>query len=74
MVLDLIVSRDIDGYTATIPSIKGCESWAHEEEEVISKSIELLKFYLKLTNNHKINIDLARKEGPTKIYKLVFDK
>ncbi|MBN1637845.1 MAG: hypothetical protein JW866_02685 [Ignavibacteriales bacterium] len=74
MVLDLIVSKDIDGFTAFVPSIRGCESWAHEEEEAITKSIELLKFYLKLPDNQKINIDLSRKEKNKIIYKLIFNK
>ncbi|MBN2572454.1 MAG: hypothetical protein JXA68_10025 [Ignavibacteriales bacterium] len=73
MVLDLIVSKDIDGFTAFVPSIKGCESWDNNEEEAITKSIQLLRFYLELSNNQKINIDFVRKEENRNIYKLIFD-
>ena len=44
MVLDLIVTLTDDGVTAEIPSIKGCECWAHEEEEAIEKCVELLRY------------------------------
>lgn len=73
MILDLIITKTDDGFSSEIPSIKGCESWAHTEDEVIDKSIELLKFYLKI-NDKKIKIDLARKEEYSKIYKIIFDK
>ncbi|KAF0152807.1 MAG: hypothetical protein FD143_735 [Ignavibacteria bacterium] len=73
MVLDLIVTKTDDGYTTNVPSINGCESWAHEEEEAISKTVELVKYYLQRPNL-KIKIDLARKESPDIIYKLIFDK
>ncbi len=73
MILDLIVTKADDGYSSEIPSLKGCESWAHSEDEVIDKSIELLKFYLKIPDK-KIKIDLARKEDNSKIYKIIFDK
>jgi predicted RNase H-like HicB family nuclease len=32
MVIDLIITKTNDGYTAEVPSIKGCESWAHDED------------------------------------------
>lgn len=73
MVLDLIVTKTDDGFTAEIPSIKGCESWAHEEDEVINKLLELLRFYMQ-NPDLKIKVDLARKEKPAIIYKLIFDK
>jgi predicted RNase H-like HicB family nuclease len=36
MILDLIIDKSGDGYSAEIPSIKGCECWAHDEEDAIS--------------------------------------
>ncbi len=39
MILDLIVKKTDDGFTAEIPSLKGCESWAHNEEQVLDKII-----------------------------------
>lgn len=74
MVLDLIVTKTDDGFTAEIPSLKGCESWAHEEEDAINKSIELLRFYVNLNENTEIKIDKSRRSKNKTIYKLVFDK
>ncbi len=74
MVLDLLVTKTDDGFTAEVPSIKGCESWAHSEDEVIEKTIEMLKFYLQSPADKKFNIDRARKEDSLTVYKLVFDK
>ncbi len=74
MVLDLVVTDTDDGFTADIPSIKGCESWAHTEDEVIDKTIDLLSFLISIPEKEKIKIDRARKEKNRTIYKLVFDK
>jgi len=74
MVIDLIVHFSDDGFSSEVPSIKGCESWAHTEDEVIDKTVEIVKFYLKLSDSVKIKIDKARKEENLSIYKLIFDK
>ena len=74
MVLDLHVTKTDDGYNAEVPSIKGCESWAHTEDEVIDKTIEMLKFYLQTPPEDKFKIDRARKEKSLTVYKVVFDK
>lgn len=74
MVLDLIIDKSGDGYSAEIPSIKGCECWAHEEDDAISKSLELLSFYLNLPSDKEILVDKARGSLHKTIYKLVFDK
>ncbi|HMN16271.1 MAG: hypothetical protein HND40_07010 [Ignavibacteriota bacterium] len=73
MVIDLVVTKTNDGYTAEIPSIKGCESWAHDEDTVIEKIIELSSFYLQVPVK-QLKIDRARKEDNRIIYKLIFDK
>ncbi len=73
MVIDLIVTKTNDGFTAEVPSLKGCESWAHEEDQVIDKILELSSFYLKLPVKD-LKIDRARKEKNKIIYKLIFDK
>lgn len=73
MVIDLIVTKTNDGYTAEVPSIKGCESWAHDEDKVIEKIMELTSFYLQLSPK-EIRIDRARKEDNKIIYKLIFQK
>jgi len=74
VVLDLVVKFDLDGFTSEIPSLKGCESWASNEEESIANVIELLRFYLNLPVDTDINIDKARRSSKSAVYKLVFDK
>ena len=73
MILDVIVKKSDDGFTAEIPSIKGCESWAHDEETVLDKIIELASFYLQ-TKSNKFKLDKARVKANISVYKLVFDK
>jgi len=73
--LDLIVTNSDDGFTAEIPSIKGCECWAHNEQEAIDKSFELLIYYLNLSEDTEITVDKARRGSKNStVYKLVFDK
>jgi len=73
MILDVIVKKSNDGYTAEIPTIKGCESWAHDEETVLQKIVELASFYLK-TKTEKFKLDKSRVHLNTSVYKLVFNK
>ncbi len=73
MILDVIVTKSDDGYTAEIPSLKGCESWAHDEDTVLNKIIELASYYLQ-TNSNKFKLDKARKHSNTTVYKLIFNK
>jgi len=73
MILDVIVTKSDDGYTAEIPSLKGCESWAHDEETVLDKIIELASFYLQ-TKADKFKLDKARVKSNISVYKLVFNK
>ncbi len=74
MVLDLNVFVDEDGFTSVIPSIKGCESWASNEEQAIENAVELLRFYLDLSDETEIIVDKARRSKRNVTYKLVFDK
>lgn len=73
MILDLIVHKTDDGYTAEIPSLKGCESWAHDEDTVIEKMKELAGYYLHLDASN-FKIDKARGSRSRTVYKLVFEK
>jgi predicted RNase H-like HicB family nuclease len=73
MVIDLIITKTNDGYTAEVPSIKGCESWAHDEDSVKEKIFELTSFYLRL-DAKEIKLDKARREENKTIYKLIFHK
>ncbi len=74
MVLDLIVKDTGDGFTAEAPSINGCESWAHHEEEAINNAVDLLRFYSNIPEDTEILVDRARKKGNTIVYKLIFNK
>jgi len=74
MVIDLVVTHTDDGYVADIPSIKGCDSWAHKEEDVIEKSLELVRFYANVPEDNEIKVDRARRQGKKVIYKLIFEK
>jgi len=73
MVIDLIVTKTNDGYTAEVPSLKGCESWAHDEDSVIEEIFELTSFYLHI-DTKEIKLDKARIEENKTIYKLIFHK
>jgi predicted RNase H-like HicB family nuclease len=73
VVLDILVTKTNDGFTAEIPSLTGCESWAHDEDTVLSKILELAAFYLK-TDIKKLKVDKARKVKNHSVYKLVFNK
>ncbi|MGQ9798593.1 MAG: type II toxin-antitoxin system HicB family antitoxin [Ignavibacterium sp.] len=73
MIVDIVIKKSIDGYSVEIPSIKGCESWAHDENTALEKIIELASFYLKIPKD-KFKIDKARKEEGKIIYKLIFHK
>lgn len=74
MILDLIVTKTDDGFTADVPNINGCDSWAHNEDDVITKTVEMVMFYLKITDSKKIKIDKARGSFNKGVYKLVIDK
>ncbi len=74
MVIDMVVTDTGDGFTAEVPSLKGCESWAHSDDEVITKIVELVRFYTNLSKDTEIIIDRARKNGNKIVYKLIFNK
>lgn len=74
MILDLIVTKTDDGFVSDVPNIKGCDSWAHIEDDVISKTVELVMYYLKIKDVKKIKVDKARGSLNKSVYKLVIDK
>lgn len=74
MILDLIVKKTDDGFTAEIPSLKGCESWAHNEEQVLDKILEIASFYLRIDSPKKLKLDKARVSKNKTVYKLVIEK
>ncbi|MDR3609413.1 MAG: hypothetical protein P4L27_02490 [Ignavibacteriaceae bacterium] len=73
MHLEIIIHNTDDGCTAEVPSLKGCETWAPDEDTVLSKIIELAAYYLK-TDQKSFKIDKARRSRSKTIYKLIFDK
>lgn len=74
MILDVIVRKTDDGFTAEIPSLKGCESWAHDEDTVLEKILEVASFYLKIDSSKKLKLDKARVQKNKSVYKLVVNK
>ena len=74
MVLDLILTKTDDGFTAEVPSLKGCECWAHDAETVMEKILDLAVFYLQLKDRSKIKVDKARTGKHGDVYKLIFNK
>ena len=74
MILDIVIKKSDDGFTAEIPSLKGCECWAHDEDTAISKIVDLAAYYLKINSKEKFKIDKARGTKYKTIYKLVFNK
>ena len=74
MVIDLVVILEEDGFSAEVPSLKGCESWAHTEDEAITNAIELTRFYANIDSDIEMKVDLARRSKKKKVYKLIFDK
>ena len=74
MVIDMIVTDTGDGFTAEVPSLKGCESWAHSDDEAITNVVELFRYYINLDDDTEIIIDRARKNRNNIVYKLIFDK
>lgn len=73
MVLEMIVINTDDGYTAEVPSIRGCESWAHEQAQAIDQTLDLVAYYLKLKAAH-FALDLIRRTGKKTEYKIIFNK
>ena len=74
MIFDIIVKKTDDGFTAEIPSLRGCESWAHDEETVLDKILEIASFYLKVDTLKKLKLDKARVSKNKSVYKLVVEK
>lgn len=74
MVLDVVVNKTDDGVTAEIPSLKGCEVWAHDEDTALDKVLEMAVYYLKLESVKEFKLDRARTGKTQIIYKLVFNK
>ncbi|NLT52202.1 MAG: hypothetical protein GXX85_14960 [Ignavibacteria bacterium] len=71
MVLTMIVKHSDDGFTAEVPSVKGCESWAHSKDDAINNVLELVSFYLKLSDKIKIDVEISNKKKDSTIYKLL---
>ncbi|MGE5497384.1 MAG: type II toxin-antitoxin system HicB family antitoxin [Syntrophothermus sp.] len=73
MVLTLVVTKTDDGYTAEVPTLKGCESWAHDEDTAIDNTLDMVAFYLKLPQAH-FAMERTRRTGNNTYYQIVFNK
>jgi len=65
------VVKGIDGYEASIPSIKECAAWAETEGEALERMAERLAFFLSLPRGFKHELDRSRVEGDTVFYTLI---
>lgn len=74
MVLNMIVRQGEDGgFSAEVPSIKGCESWAHDEDKVIDQTLDLVAYYMKMDQSY-FAIDRMKKSKGVTEYKIIFNK
>ncbi len=73
MTLNMIVTKTLDGFTAEVPSLKGCESWGPDEDTAIDKTLDLVAYYAKLPQAH-FAIELVRNVNGKKTYKIIFNK
>lgn len=74
MILNLLIEKTNDGFVSDVPSVKGCDTWAETEDEVVSKTVELLRYYMKLSPAHEIRVDKMRDDFKNKQYKIIFNK
>jgi len=72
MMLDLIITKQIDGFSANVPSYPECEVWAKDEDTSIDLILDKVSYFSKV-NRKKIKYDKSRKEDDTIIYKLIFN-
>lgn len=73
MILDIIIEKTNDGYNADVPSLKDCDTWAHDEESAIENILERVSFFLRI-DPKLFKLDKARIENNSTVYKLVIDK
>lgn len=73
MILDIIIEKTGDGYNADVPSLKDCDTWAHDEETALENILERVSFFL-MIDQKLFKLDKARREDNLTIYKLVIDK
>jgi len=73
MILDLIIEKTNDGFNADVPSLQDCDTWAHDEETVISNILERVTFFLHI-DPKLLKLDKARIENNITIYKLIINK
>ncbi len=65
------VVKCIDGFEASIPSIRECAAWAESEEEALARMTERLAFFLSLPPGFRHEFDRSRTEKGTVFYTLV---
>lgn len=70
----MLVTKTDDGFTAEVPSLTECETWAPSEDEVVDKIVELARYYLKLRSSQPLHADKIYDNFIQKKYKLVFTK
>jgi predicted RNase H-like HicB family nuclease len=67
----LVVEKTIEGFDASIPSIRECETWAKDEDNAITSLLERLAFFLNREVGFKYDLDFMRREDGLRYYKLI---
>ncbi len=73
MILDIVIEKTNDGFNADVPSLRECDTWAHDEETVINNILGRVSYFLRI-DQKLFKLDKARRENNFTIYKLVIDK
>lgn len=67
----VVTEKSSDGVDAWIPTIKECETWAHDEDAAFDALLDRLAFFLRRDPGFKHDIDFMRREGGKTYYKLI---
>ncbi|MBR9977552.1 MAG: hypothetical protein KFH87_05640 [Bacteroidetes bacterium] len=67
----VLVEKGIDGFDASIPSIRECATWAAREEEALDALLDRLAYFLHREEGFKHQLDYMRREDEKTYYKLI---
>ena len=69
----IVTEKTYEGYDASVPSIRECESWAKTEDEALDNLIERLKFFLSEEGDLKYRLDRSRREDGKTFYTIILE-
>ena len=70
MQFQIFTEKTFEGFDASLPSIRECESWAKTEDEALENLLERVRFFLNLPVTRKHSIDVMHKEDGRTYYTL----